>query len=210
MYKVDDKDVIARYRTTEEAFELNDKIGGLVGPIVSEESRKTLTRKINLVYKLVEKGASTKAAMKAIYSFIDYYNKGMERYIVCAKGCSHCCHVPVHISAVEASYIEVMTGHKADFKAKKMGHFTDKQYCTFHDPVTATCTIHEYRPFACRIFASFDDPKYCADGSNSHAITTNHGKHADVQINRIHALLLEASNNDFNDIRAYFKHIDKY
>jgi len=75
----------------------------------------------------------------------------------CHDGCSHCCHIPVLITAVEARVIAAETGtvlrNPNAFSPRLNEEYTGIA-CTFLKD--NRCSIYESRPFQCRIFYSVD------------------------------------------------------
>lgn len=104
-------------------------------------------------------------AVGDIYQALDRIMDEKSAHTVCRKGCAYCCKMKVDVSLIEAEYI----AHKTGLKIAKTNK-TDNSYCPFLDQSTAMCTIYPYRPFACRAFATFDSPDYCANGEK-HFIT---------------------------------------
>ena len=88
-------------------------------------------------------------------------------FTACRRGCSHCCHIAVLMSDVEAQRI----GEAIRRKPVKTGAFPadvqalQKQYfgvpCTFLKG--GRCSIYEHRPLACRLhFNMADDSLFCS------------------------------------------------
>lgn len=94
-------------------------------------------------------------------------------HAICRLGCSHCCKVPVHVTSVEAKWIEKETGHKRNrLKRSTALESNNVDYCPFHDEKSASCSIYEHRPLACRLYATFDHYEFCTDPNQIHMVST--------------------------------------
>lgn len=76
----------------------------------------------------------------------------------CKKGCSHCCHIPVAVSDLEASVIGKriwMRPHTPSYaQAPSERAYGYNHPCPF---LTAgVCSIYAHRPFACRVHFNMD------------------------------------------------------
>lgn len=232
MYKVKDKDVIAKYRLGHEAVAMDESEGGM---LTADFTRKEeIYRQCAELQYLIENDYPHNRLWKALYAFIDLVNERMASYAVCGKGCSFCCKVPVHITDGEAHYIEKNTGIKVNPKARKtklgknvtakiayneqehgvmeyiemdIGEQGSIGYCPLHDPKTATCTAHEFRPYACRNFFTFDNPAHCKDPMAKHFISSNGGGHVNKQVDDLYNMVAykTSKNKTFQDIRHLFK-----
>lgn len=141
--------------------------------------------------------------MKSAYKIADLAHELNAKNSICSKGCAYCCKVPVDVSALEAHYIEHMTG----FKIVKHNHVrTDKleaeTYCPFLDHETATCSIHPFRPIACRTFHAFDDHKYCVGNDQTHAISSANSNPITAELVKI--IDNATPDNKAHDIRYWF------
>lgn len=107
------------------------------------------------------------------------------RTVTCEKGCAHCCHQKILVSAADGLAIYVLlrdTGRwtpemverlvKADREMTERDHetwFDEKRPCPFLDAETGEkagrglCTVYGARPIACAsTFSWGGDPNYCA------------------------------------------------
>jgi Fe-S-cluster containining protein len=82
--------------------------------------------------------------------------------VACKRGCAHCCHVAVVISAAEAAYVGDRIGRApADIRESRLPDvkgFSGTTPCTFLRE--NRCTIYEHRPLACREALNFDEDEY--------------------------------------------------
>ncbi|RCW66265.1 YkgJ family cysteine cluster protein [Pseudorhodoferax soli] len=100
--------------------------------------------------------------------------KPIEKVAACRKGCAHCCHISVTISAVEAAAIGRHVGVKpaqpdkavhlqcllqdmqqAISEVQTISARTEPSPCPFL--VDDACSIYEARPMACRLLLNLDD-----------------------------------------------------
>ncbi|MCP4528480.1 MAG: YkgJ family cysteine cluster protein [Aestuariibacter sp.] len=209
MYKVNEADRIP-VRTIEEAARLDAECGGFIGgdekdyPKVAE-----LMDKIANMYS-TNIPRNFMKIMKQSYRVVDMLNTKTAQYSVCQKGCSHCCRVAVPISRMEAEYISRKTGRKINEEPRRKVATDDPfiEYCPFHDDKTASCTVHEHRPLACRIFFTFDDPKNCENSSTMHTISTDEGATRQRPVMQLTQWMTIGSEMEADDIRSYFANQD--
>ncbi|HAS6359169.1 TPA: YkgJ family cysteine cluster protein [Vibrio vulnificus] len=113
-------------------------------------------------------------ALSRMYHFADKYMEEANKYLVCTKGCAHCCKAPVLITSAEATYIENHT----DYAKEQLGIIQElpnkisNSYCPLLDQESAKCSVYEYRPLTCRLFGTFDHFDHCESGvtHNTHQI----------------------------------------
>lgn len=121
--------------------------------------------------KVGNESATTK--LRRIYALTDKLTAFISPYMVCEKGCSHCCKIDVLVSSVEAQYIQKNLSIPLDVgNSFSAGHSEAKRHCTFLDG-DSICSIYEHRPFACRTYYTLDDPMLCEDNKAFHVTYTN-------------------------------------
>lgn len=196
--KVEDPDIIARFR--EEP--LLDDIFSFQG----DEGK--FSKKWDRLEKFITNAhVNPSKKLERIYEFVDWFlaDSGIAKNAVCQKGCAHCCFVDVDVTAFEALYIAKKAGLTPVSRRSRVrsGYHIGKQYCPFLDKEDASCSIHAFRPLACRTFFSFDNPKFCAEneGGAEHAIFTS-GGHAVLR--HLRDQLYLASDQRSADIREWF------
>lgn len=104
--------------------------------------------------------------VKAMYSFMDRYAEFVKTFTVCAKGCSHCCKIPLDVTQLEISVIEESIGLKADYP-KGNDRIDPNDPCPLLNS-DGSCSVYEHRPLSCRTLATIDDPKFCERREKHH------------------------------------------
>ena len=101
--------------------------------------------------------------LEAVYRLIDEFNAFLAPFMSCKKGCSHCCHIDVQITTLEAELIQVRQG----IPAHQSPQFTHGHHdpCPFLTPY-GSCGIYESRPLICRMYQVVGEPEHCKDGYN--------------------------------------------
>jgi uncharacterized protein len=100
----------------------------------------------NQLPKKLRKAESKWEALKILYKTTDELFEAVLPKTPCKRGCSGCCHIPVHISMDEAALIQERTG-TAMIAPLPPRNFHGVP-CPFL--VNGECSIYEHRPFACR------------------------------------------------------------
>lgn len=158
-------------------------------------------------------GGDLRQFMKSAYALVDKMAGTYSEYVPCRKGCAHCCKVSVAVSLLEAVYITKMTGIEPITRSPKMmrkaGTPKGTDYCPFLDRRTATCSIYEYRPLACRMFAAVDDHKGCESHSNAHWLMNSESNPLYTHIIEVMAHATASAANytpytPYAEIRAWF------
>lgn len=140
---------------------------------VSEKTQKKVGKLPVWLESLKGKNISLHVIMNRIYNDIDYFMENeIADYLVCVKGCAHCCKIPVQVSLMEMDYIAQRTGTTIRRIEKSRYEMPQRvaTYCPLLDKDTATCSVYKYRPLACRLFGTFDHWKYCEQPDKSHYI----------------------------------------
>lgn len=109
------------------------------------------------------------AVLRGIYELIDRVVDLIDPYTVCSAGCSACCHIPVTISELEASYIERNAGRSMRRGVMSSGVPVSLGGCPLLGN-DGRCSVYLSRPFNCRVFAAFDDPALCAQLDARHVV----------------------------------------
>lgn len=157
----------------------------------------------NALGKVVRTGnESPVSKLRKIYALTDTLTAFVAPYMVCEKGCSHCCRIDVLVSSVEAKYIErnlglvPRVGHSIS-----SGHSEAKRPCPFLGD-GSTCSIYEHRPFACRTYHAVDDPALCEDANAIHVTYTSK---SNGMLNKLfHMVGFINGNRPIRDIRDFF------
>lgn len=150
--------------------------------------------------RIGNEGSASK--LKKIYAFTDLLTAFIAPYMVCEKGCSHCCRIDVLVSTVEAQYIHKNLGFSPRLgNSISTGHSAAKRPCPFLGSDHA-CSIYEYRPFACRTYHVVDDPTLCEDQKAFHVTYTNK---SNGMLNKLFNMVGSVnSNQPIRDIRDFF------
>ncbi len=157
-------EIIARFKTTEEALALDIDHG-----IPPPDKQLEIS---NFLENFNGKGTTNPDyILKKTYEYIDLLmDLSVNKHAVCSRGCAHCCKIKVDMLEVEALYIQLHT----KFMVKKKQRDTSG-YCPLLNKKTGDCRIYKYRPAPCRIFTTVDNPKYWAQGPDvNHAIFSVH------------------------------------
>lgn len=135
---------------------------------------------------------------KAAQAFADAYAP----IAACRDGCSHCCHVPVQLSQVEANFIASRTGYRAaqSDRLAPMGAIRGYESpCPFL--AGSSCSIYPFRPIVCRSYVNLDRDSLLCE-------LTNHG--APVPLANAMQLQMDSFNilggtrTTYADIRQWF------
>lgn len=124
-------------------------------------------------------------------------------YSACKSGCSHCCHIAVTITDLEAADIARYSGRKAD-NMKPKARSVEAQRAKYHRVpcpflVEGRCSIYAVRPVACRLaFNMADIPQACDTAESAQVPYLNMG-----QIHDAFAYAFRKSR--WGDIRDFFK-----
>ena len=131
--------------------------------------------------------------LKRLYEKLDNALAPMQKVTSCKQGCNHCCHLPILSTQLEIELIkDYMSKHYSpdeliEFKNKinqnkdtfsqlvhTNGRFMDENYklyatsnirCAFLDS-NSNCMIYESRPYICRKYLVFNEPKVCENTLN--------------------------------------------
>ena len=104
---------------------------------------------------------------------------------------------------MEADYIQKKTGIEAVNLLNISFLVADNSPCPFLKK--SMCSIYEFRPLNCRVFASMDSVEHCKKGDTKHWISTVESTPALLELSSI---LLSTSKSTkyatFSDIRHWF------
>lgn len=155
--------------------------------------------------------SSLKSKRKKFFQLADAFNKTVEKFAVCHKGCGHCCYLPTMIYAHEAELISQVTGiqvasvihrERATVLAEAIKHLGAA--CPFLDKENS-CSIYEHRPLICRLHHSLndnaDDCTVMEAGSRQPIVRMD----ADLIEHPYHVLIGErAPNEPWGSIKMFF------
>ncbi len=182
----------------------NKYIGIRIEESVMPNIPDDLVEKANALYQYLMTTRDTLGEqLHAIYQYLDIFRPYLAPYMSCSKGCSHCCHIDVQLSPLEAAYIQMRTGVvMSQPRSITTGHTTP---CPFLSEAGA-CGIYEARPLACRIFHAMGDPENCRPGRNQiqYGHPPNYGN--DIFANLMRWMRHQETQNNWSarDIRDFF------
>lgn len=152
-------DVRERWKTAGAVAQANvDAINDAMG----DDKIIDLSRRL---VQLPQSNQSTRSKVRALYQLVDEHASYATGRSACKKGCGHCCHIAVPISAVEAQ----MIGEATDIEPKPVtpaplngdafGNIRGFQW-GYHNPCAflkdGSCSIYEHRPLTCRAHFNLD------------------------------------------------------
>lgn len=112
--------------------------------------------------------ASGRVKYAMVVAVADEVLRSQERFVACRRGCSHCCHMNVQISNIEAERLEERSGRQKAKIIRPVRHEQDKfegVRCPFLGG-NGECTVYDARPLACRTHTSFGETDYgCLEGN---------------------------------------------
>ncbi|MFM9835006.1 MAG: YkgJ family cysteine cluster protein [Methylophilaceae bacterium] len=117
---------------------------------------------VSLPQRISKMNARPVIKLKEILNTADQIFDYAGRFAACSRGCGHCCHVSVPISAFEAQYM----GDKLGIKPREVTQNRRPDLKTFgsHTPcpflANGECSIYEVRPLTCRMHMNFDKDNY--------------------------------------------------
>jgi Fe-S-cluster containining protein len=147
----------------------------LVGGINPErpsdpEPTAAMARRLGALFEGAKRDGSIDQPIRFLHSKVDASLGGLKDMpIACGKGCSHCCHIWVSVTAPEALFIAKALRRRSDAAAViervKAAHLYTKDFpfevrdryphaCPLL--VDDLCSVYEIRPTACRLAASAD------------------------------------------------------
>lgn len=127
-------------------------------------------------------------------------NEASMPFAACKAGCSHCCHIPVSLSALEAQLIGKAIGRKP---AEPNGSFIAEDWgyrypCPFLKD--SRCSIYEHRPLSCRTHLNLDVDALLCRLVPGAAVPVPY-----MDMTRFQMAYIEITHNQpLSDIRAFF------
>ncbi|MDR0780167.1 MAG: YkgJ family cysteine cluster protein [Pseudomonadales bacterium] len=167
------------------------------------ELPRSYSEQFNALEKIVRTGNENSVSkLRKIYALTDMLTAFVAPYMVCQKGCAHCCRIDVLVSSIEAQYIERNLGVvPRSSNSISSGHSESKKSCPFLSEDSA-CSIYEYRPFACRTYHAVDDPALCEDMDATHVTYTSK---SNGTLNKLFYIIgFLNGNRPIRDIRDFF------
>lgn len=115
----------------------------------------------NLYLYLMQSPDMLGVKLERVYRYLDDFRVYLAPHVSCNKGCSHCCHMDVQLSPLEASLIQMHTGITMQLGNQlSTGH---RDACPFLASDGA-CSVYQVRPMVCRTFHALGEPENCKPG----------------------------------------------
>lgn len=119
-------------------------------------------RQIRRLLERAEVESRERKRIRLVLEAVDTWAAPIEQVAACKAGCSHCCHIPVMISAEEAKLLASVTGRAMEMpaNAKRIDELepevqkTDPGPCPFLED--GRCSVYEDRPLICRAHFNLD------------------------------------------------------
>ena len=112
--------------------------------------------------QVVSRNARATAKIRQIQVIADKAYRHAAGRVACARGCPHCCHLHVPITAAEARAIGEQIGVQprdaTRLPPRDPMSFSMQTPCTFLKE--DACSIYEHRPVQCRTSFNFDQDNY--------------------------------------------------
>jgi Fe-S-cluster containining protein len=141
---------------------------GIDPKATSADSTVAMARQLHGLLEDAKRERNLTPAITYLHSKVGSTLNGLRDVpLACKKGCSHCCHVWVSVTAPEAIYISkrLRQRHEPVLDRVKAAHLKTKDFhfgARNRPPVPCPllsddlCSIYEFRPKACRFAASHD------------------------------------------------------
>lgn len=120
-----------------------------------------------------QRAATTRQRVVWLQRAASAWAEPLQQVSACSSGCSHCCHIPVTITRVEADLLARAAGRKASTPAQlvDLAEQTDPQSAlqALDDQLRSAapgpcpflsdgrCSVYDARPLACRVLLNLDD-----------------------------------------------------
>jgi uncharacterized protein len=100
--------------------------------------------------------------LKEVLNTADQIFDHAGKFAACARGCGHCCHVSVPITALEAKFMGDNLGITPVELKQSIKHELSEYGSHTPCPFLANgeCSIYEVRPLTCRMHMNFDRDNY--------------------------------------------------
>ena len=112
----------------------------------------------------VEQPRSNRSRLGVALRLVDEFDQAVASVAACRRGCTHCCHIRVEMTQLEAERLGSAIGRAPNTRQRYMpaeeGAYGYETPCTFL--AGGECSIYKHRPFACRKHHSLDvDALFC-------------------------------------------------
>lgn len=117
---------------------------------------------VSLPQRISKMNARPVVKLKEVLNTADQIFDHAGKFAACARGCGHCCYVPVPITEFEARYIadnlNIKPVEVSQSKRHSLKEFSGNTPCPFLK--NGECSIYEFRPLTCRMHMNFDADNY--------------------------------------------------
>ena len=130
---------------------------GALAPGLPEQQAETATQ-------VVGQNRSNRSRLGVAIRLVDAFDQAIQPLAACRRGCTHCCHIRVEMTALEAERLGEAIGRRPNTRHRYMpaeeGAYGYDTPCPFL--AGGECSIYAHRPFACRKHHSLDvDAMFC-------------------------------------------------
>lgn len=162
------------------------------------------TRDDQIAAVLSRENSSAKSKLSKVYRLQDEASSIAAPFVACRRGCSACCRMNVSVTSIEAERLSDITGRQARKLTRPVQHHLEKFSgvdCPFL--VDESCSVYEYRPFACRAHLSFDLTAYWCQPQRSNVSGMGMAKMGGAQL-AYASIASSTLLRGFADIRDFF------
>lgn len=130
----------------------------IAGETASANAGKVDTQRRLAAHRLMDAALQGKTATKRLmwlHRAADAFSSAVAPHAACRPGCTHCCHIPVTVTAAEAVLIGKATGvAPVQHPASEAVDASYENPCPFL--VDSRCSIYAVRPTVCRAHFNLD------------------------------------------------------
>ena len=182
---------------------VNDRLAGVAATAeaaMAKVSGRTRDDVMRLLNASVQASTNAKKVLW-LHRAADAFAAAIEPVAACRAGCSHCCHIPIKISATEARAIGKAIGRSPlplhdHHELPTMGYDAP---CSFLKD--SVCSIRSHRPAVCRTHFNVDVDDLLCQLVPGQAIPV---PYADTRQFAVASAMIERDSRSWADIRQWF------